>query len=455
MCGRESCARGWASVHAAPRAACRSGSRSALKLGLLMLGLAMQSSPRAGLLPSPAGGGGRGGGGGLFGGLGGGGGGDARRTAVLASSAAAADVGSDFVPVDTRAAPVREPLLVVYGNIQKYWGSYVVKEFYAIVQNLTRSRGWHNYIPVDEPREDWATMGWDLLTDFGGRTPDVMLVLQDFTVLSWPRKGTPLESTVVINWVDDLPIGNGHALAGMKGADVLLTCYEYLLQARYPALNDKARVWFPHSAMPHFHLPYNRDPVPKVLLVGSVDATGYPGRFMVLSRINMGDDRFAQYVHPGWHPGSGLDHQVDFARAVNHHLAAICDGSNNHFLVGKSVEVPATGALLLMTDDVADAMEGAGFVAGTHYLAWNAGNLDQVVDWVLEPENRRAVDRMRAAGQRVALARHTTAHRVDTLHAVGLAAARARRRGLPLQATLPQPFPPYKNWTTHTKHGFY
>ena len=72
-----------------------------------------------------------------------------------------------------------------------------------------------------------------------------------------------------------------------------------------------------------------------------------------------------------------------------------------------------------------DALAALGLLPGRHYLPYNSSSLDAVVDWVLAPENRGAVDAMRAAGQALAHALHGTRSRIAALEAVSAVSARA------------------------------
>lgn len=311
---------------------------------------------------------------------------------------------------------------------------------------LKAQYGWREYIPlVNDPRDDAATMEATMLADFG-RAPDVLLFLQDGLILSrnhYPR--VLLNETKYMCWFDDTP--RKLDLKGFRhlmDADVLLPTYEYLL-ARAPDLATVPRLWMPHSALPMFELAFNTAPKNSVLLIGHVDSS-YPLRLAVRSRMEHGDARFDVYESPGWQPGKSLSHIEAFATAIHEHLASIFDGSNNNFVVAKVMEVPATGALLLFSDDLSDALEALGFADGVHWVSYNASSLDATVDWVLDPRNRARVDAIRATGQALAHARHRTDARVDAIHATALELARAKREGGEPNLKSVARFPNYNDW---------
>jgi hypothetical protein len=297
----------------------------------------------------------------------------------------------------------------------------------------------------DNPRDDAATMESRMLQEFG-RMPDVLLFLQDYDIVNtrlYPR--TALNDTKYLVLYDDTMRNVGEMmLTGLACADLLLPTYEYLT-VRMPSVAHIPRVWQPHSALPAFALPYNPAPVNTVLLVGAV-MDGYPLRQRVSERLNGGDTRFEQFAHPGWQPGKSLSHIDAFARAMQEHIACILDATVNNFVVAKVFEVPAVGALLLMSDDVRDGLEALGLFHGEHYLSFNASSLDETVNWVLAPANRLAVDTIRAAGQALVHAQHMTLpHRVETIHAAGLEAARVKRAGGEWDLSF-APFPNYDDW---------
>jgi hypothetical protein len=342
----------------------------------------------------------------------------------------------------------QQPLLVIYGDLEKYWGAYAVKHFIVTANALKQRHGWKEYVPTsDNPRDSMEHMEARMAREFG-RAPDTLLFLQDMAILdaeAYPRKFLARTSYVV--WYDDTPRGGLPAsqVAGLDDATLLLPTYEYLQVRNGPALAPLPRVWMPHGALPAFDLPFNVYPVEKVLLVGAVMG-GYPLREVIKGKMEAGDGRFLQYQHPGWHPGSSLSHIEDFARAMHGHLACILDASNNNHLVAKVVEVPSTGSLLIMSDDLRDALAALGFVQGVHYLSYNRSSLDAVVDYALAPHNRRAVDGMRAAGQALAHARHSTRARVEAIHAAGLAAARVHGNRSALDVGPITVFPKYEDW---------
>lgn len=377
------------------------------------------------------------------------------KVATLQSITRPAPLSFQSELADTCLPP--QPLFVIYSN-RDVWVPYTVKSFIVMLETLKTRYGWLEYFPRSrEPREDAVSMEANMLRDFG-RAPDVLLIfhynVHEMKVVD--RKRYPrvlLNVTKYMSVFDDLPRNPGPTFfsAGdvdwlsLADADLLLPTYEYLM-VRAQAIMHVPRLWMPHSALPMFEMPFNSVPRCIILLVGHVDAIDYPMRAAIQRRIDDGDKRFERFKDPGWQPGPSLSHVDMFATALHANLAAIFCSNRHHYAVSKVMEVPATGALLLFTDDLNDALEALGFVDGVHWVSYNASSLDATVDWVLDPRNRARVDAIRAKGQALAHARHRTDARVDAIHAAALELARVKREGGKPNLTSVARFPNYADW---------
>ena len=348
------------------------------------------------------------------------------------------------------------PLMIVYGDIQKHWGTYSVKHLITTVNALKEKHGWGEYIPLsDIPRDSWE-ISINNLKIIYGQIPDVILFFQDYDLFNPEKFPVPAEMKNVqrICWYDDTPRvsppGVGYALSH---ASLLLPTYEYL-HVRLPEILYVPRIWMPHSALPNFELPFNTSPTRVILLTGMVytgKVTSYPVRELIKNKIDKGDKRITQFVHPGWWPGSSMSHIDQFALAMNSHIACIMDASIHNFAIAKIFEVPATGSLLLITDDISDAMAALHFFDGINYRSFNRSSLDDVIDWVLDPRNALEVDRIRLAGQDVVQKYHLTKYRIANIHKAGLEAARVKSlldNNKSAIYNLPsiQKFPNYEDW---------
>lgn len=81
-------------------------------------------------------------------------------------------------------------------------------------------------------------------------------------------------------------------------------------------------------------------------------------------------------------------------------------------------EIPASGSLLLLNAEMVPIVSQLGFFDGVHYVSYTADSLHSVIDAVLDPKRRAAVDVIRRQGQELVLARHMTSHRAAAIAAL-------------------------------------
>lgn len=342
--------------------------------------------------------------------------------------------------------PKEEPLFLVYGHIERFWGDHVAKSFMWVVHNLTLSKGWQRILvsSTEHVTPDLHALGELILAHYG-RPADVLLFLQDYDWLQPRAPNHTLWATSLLVWWDDthrLPVPEIQGDRKIATTDVALSTYDYAIEWYVPLLTNMSRVWVPHSAMPSFILPFNHTPrTDAVLLVGYVhDPYVYPVRAHLYNLHKDGDKRIDLFTHPGWAPVQS-DRQRQMAVAMSKYLATITDCSRLNYVLGKTFEIPATGTLLLMSDDIVEPLKLLGFIEGVNYKTYNLRNLDSVLAWVLHPDNGGEVDRIRLAGQQLIVQRHQTFHRAEMIHETALAVYRQGGRAGKARWVLPQPYP--------------
>jgi hypothetical protein len=189
--------------------------------------------------------------------------------------------------------------------------------------------------------------------------------------------------------------------------------YAYDLPKYYPHHNIK---WVPYSTSIEEDvgaLDFNEHPIEQVLLSGSV-AWDRPFREYV---FGLDDDRLAKLGHPGYAARFKNDgeHKIGawWFREIHRYLCAFCDGHSLRYIHLRNFEVASTGALLLADRIVEQEMNLLGFIDGETCIFCDQGDFLDKVSWVLDPANRPQVDRIRRAGMRLCLERHTTKQRVS------------------------------------------
>lgn len=339
---------------------------------------------------------------------------------------------------------------VIVGS-QESWRDYVTIEYWTFFRVLRHTYGWE---VVDGA--SWFELAEELLRD-GRRAPAVLLFMEHWGLGSWGPIDPRLNGTSVWLFSDDLnwfggPPARAQKASAFAVADVLAGAYMPSLPAIFPEVAHKPRVHIPHAVSPMFELPMNTAPVPRVLLSGQTNAL-YPYRVLALRRALAGDARFKLLRHPGYWKnasaaslrrnssgGSGVVGAA-YAAALHAHLAALTDGTVFNRSVAKVFEIPATGALLLANAELVPVLADVGMRPGAHFVAYTAATLDAVVDWVLHPAHRAAVDAIRAQGQAIVWARHTVFHRAAALDAAARLHVQAAVAPSPAAAVL-GPAPP-------------
>lgn len=153
--------------------------------------------------------------------------------------------------------------------------------------------------------------------------------------------------------------------------DVIITPTKEAFETRWPQFMYKT-IFFPQFFAPHerfVNLPFNNNPQMKCLLSGGV-IPFYPIRMFInkygdKSKINI-------LPHPGYHPTKkeiikrNLYINDKYAKLLNSYFACVATSSVANYVVGKYIEILASGSLLV-ANRVKD-LDLMGFVPHEHYL---------------------------------------------------------------------------------------
>ena len=346
----------------------------------------------------------------------------------------------------------RSPLFVVAAR-RNSWKEYVSSEFYALHRTLVEAYGWKAFSLDLGALNTWDDAVDRLRSNFG-RVPDAWLILEDYKgpdhlELAAARTGAMSARDVFVHGasgggsssstsctdllllVDDLHAHSADQRAMkarvFRAASVILSTYEPVFEQITGISRQRDQVHvrhFPHSAGPMFMLPLNPQPREAVLLCGASDEPWYPYRAMVRRLVREhSDPRFVELAHAGYVPLDRTETNssavgkvgLAFSQYMNAHLACITDGSILNYTVAKIFEIPATGCLLLLNAEMTAQVAELGFKPWVHYVPYTGATLNSTVDFVLHPDNRALVDMVRAQGQALVWARHTTATRAAAL----------------------------------------
>lgn len=300
-------------------------------------------------------------------------------------------------------APVQPSKKAVICNIN-WLRTYLTSEHLNFVEILRRDYGFDIINSIE--------------TDFGSESVITELNTYDVVLVAWQGKPcVPLNilSAFRILKIDDLTNDQTYTegLSDMvRSADMIIGPYAYEIHKYFPHRNIK---WVPYSSdvlNVWAEVRLNEDPVPKILLSGSV-AKDRPFREWVFS---IDDDRLVKLAHPGyWREYTPETEEVVGWRwyaTLNKYLCAFCDAHSLRYIHLRVFEIVSVGTLLLADRLVEHEMNMLGFYHKQTCIFCDKFDFLDTVSWILDERNRRAVDEIRKAGMALAMERHTTKRRV-------------------------------------------
>jgi len=181
-------------------------------------------------------------------------------------------------------------------------------------------------------------------------------------------------------------------------------------------------IWFPHSVRREFIPVFNRDPARKFLLSGVRNATVYPERDNFANLKGQIPTDHLEYL--GYSKNNHQHSGERYLSYISKYIASFTCASyeKTPYLLAKFFEIPASGALLLASDHlVKDQMYEMGFRDGVNYLSVDGRDpkdLLKKAKYVLNPDNRDTIDRIRLNGYQLIQERHLLTHRYEILDGV-------------------------------------
>jgi len=292
-----------------------------------------------------------------------------------------------------------------------FWQRYFTTEIYNT---------WNEFITL---HLDWYVVHtreqWDQMFEDKNRLKEVkrIVFVEHHVIFSdWhPTLRSVSPNTQIFFWCDDLHhewCPRAHKLEGVT----YMSTYGYM--SNY--LGDGAHTTY-HAAQSFFLQPYTNDPIPKLLLTGSVTSGVYPMRHFVLAQSKKAAAgqidtlKHCQEANPDVKLVGAR-----YAAKISEYLAGWCSTVKEDlpYLVAKYIEIPATGSLLMADRFMESYLLDAGFVDGENCILCNESDFNERLVWVLSPDHRTEVDRIRSAGRALVLDRHLTSHRVRQIETI-------------------------------------
>lgn len=303
--------------------------------------------------------------------------------------------------------------------------TYVSREFYFTMTDLINTYGW-NHIEIHKLWGGAGTVSDNLLAEFG-ELPETILFWEAYEFLQAHARQIQRLNCHKCFFADDLHWWNQQMrqmkVVSFALCDSILASYAYVWARFYPQLSGMNNVtWVPHSASPDFMLSYNHCPEDSIFLSGAMNEY-YPLRQEMMGLHSQHPNSIAYHRHPGYY--CGYDYEADagigrgYARRINRYRTGFTDSSRTFkYVVAKYFEIPATGALLLADDAVSGPLRELGFIENQHYLPVSKKNLEERVQYVLDPRNHERLDEIRERGQALVWERHKTSDRARQINDV-------------------------------------
>lgn len=209
-------------------------------------------------------------------------------------------------------------------------------------------------------------------------------------------------------------------LIGIKKVSRIFSTYAYCFHKFY---SKTIPVYFlPHSVAFTENMNFNDHPKIKILLSGRLGKSGpsiYPFRYQV-HLLSQKDKRIEQLsVNHKYNIKSDSDnliHGERYIKVLNQYLACFtCDASADRpYIVAKHFEIMSSGSLLLAGNpNTKSYFEKLGFQDGVHYISATMENLNDKIDFILDPDNRELIDTIRKNGYELARQKHTFIQRAQ------------------------------------------
>ena len=327
------------------------------------------------------------------------------------------------------------------------WNRYVTREYYHWMNGLIVAHHWKSVEPwwiIDRSESEFAAQAMRVC---GGTLPAFVLMVELYQVklstLAWLRRqGVRLGMwTNDANSFEERDLGVAARQALFGSLDVLFGPYTYLAHVFYPSLRYPDRVWQPNGlSLEMQDVPFNKAPLPRVYVSGATDKLHYPFRAWARDRAEAGDHRFVFLKHPGYGSENSRSTETDldtllgtltpdkyeisatvkgraYAQLMSKFLVCLTDLMRHTNLVAKHFEIPASGCLLLTSNQHPELLRAVGFVHMENCLLYDKSDPLPMIEWALNPRNRAKVDGMRAAGRALVLSQHLIQKRsslVDT-----------------------------------------
>lgn len=303
---------------------------------------------------------------------------------------------------------------------------YIVVQYQDIVAHTTK---WKHYI--DHLLNDFS---WQLIDISEIHYIDVKLknIKDDDVLLLWHMNGTESFSSRIREYsilkckiyvyYDD--IRDRKETEDFERANLILSSHPYsAIEAIANKDLSSKYAHIPQGATNEFNIEFNDNPLKKILLSGCIGKNDiYASRNKLFKMYKSNDNRIDYLPHPGWKKNVGKVSRAyvgkDYAEYLNRYICGFTSsgtvnlyGYNCVVMISKVFEITAVGTLLLCDIKIHNEMKELGFNNFSNYIEYDDSNMNQIINYILDPKNRDVIDKIRKEGRKLTLSRHMAIHR--------------------------------------------
>jgi hypothetical protein len=250
-----------------------------------------------------------------------------------------------------------------------------------------------------------------------GAIPDNIIFFEHLTEMDQINIPIKCKINVIIDDLHHKGKIKKNRMLGLKKVSRVLSTYGYCFAKYYTT--DIPIYFFPHAAV--FDIPFNMDPIGKILVSGRLNKYIYPFRNLLyeLSKKN----KYVEYMPVNCSyevlcDSEELIYGKRYIEKLNKYLVCFtCDASENRpYIVAKHFEILSSGALLLAGNpNTKKYFEKLGFIDGVHYIAITTENLLDKIGYVMHPNNKETIDKIRKNGYEFVKKKHFYKNRAEYL----------------------------------------
>ena len=197
-------------------------------------------------------------------------------------------------------------------------------------------------------------------------------------------------------------------------------CYNYYKNSPVFKYTHTDNLYFlPHSVV--FKTNINKNPINKILLSGRgrKNSSKYPMRVFFYN-ISQKDNRI-EYLKPD-HGYKVYEKNIKgkdtfgqkYINKLNEYIACLADDSIHYspYILAKFFEILSSGSLLVACLQYTKIyFEQLGFIENQHYISITKDNYDEKIKYILDPKNRKSIDKIRLNGYNLCNKYHTSKYR--------------------------------------------